>query len=270
MRRSSGLARIRQASWAGCAVLVLLAPSARAQGFFEFFDPSPQRIESQLQRAGFELRGPLVRRGDVYIGDVMTANGVRERLVIDAHSTKIVARYPAHGRGAAPDGGDYAESWFGSPRPPHNVGPGQAQQYDDFGPIRRPAEPDVFAGVDPNAPPGTFFDDTGRGGYPDRSRPKSHVAKPKPNSAAPVAKSAPSAPEAPNAAGSPAPAVVSTAPEAAAAPAVESVKTAPAPEAAKPMPDAKPVAEATVAPAASQPRPSKAKALNDLPVTPLD
>ena len=264
MKLSSGLARIRQASWAGCAVLILLGPSARAQGFFDFFDPSPQRIEGQLQRAGFELRSPLVRRGDVYIGDVMTANGVRERLVIDAHSTKIVARYPAHGRGAAPEGGDYAESWFGSPRPPHNVGPGQAQQFDDFGPIRRPAEPDVFAGVDPNAPPGTFFDDTGRGGYPDRSRPRPHAAKPKPGPAATVAKSTPGVPEAPNAA----PAVVSTVPVAV-APAAESVKAAP--EAAKPTPGAKPVAEATVAPAAPPPRPSpKAKALNDLPVTPLD
>jgi hypothetical protein len=49
----AGLARVRQASWASCTVLVLLTPAARAQGLFDFFDPSPQRIESQLERSGF-------------------------------------------------------------------------------------------------------------------------------------------------------------------------------------------------------------------------
>jgi hypothetical protein len=274
-KQSSGIARIRQASWAGCAVLVLLAPAARAQGFFDFFDPSPQRIESQLERAGYELRAPIVRHGDVYIGDVLAANGTHERLVIDARTTKIVARYPAHARGwrdAPPewrDRGDYADSWFGAPRPPRAVGPAQAQEYDDFGPVRRPAEPGIFARVDPSAPPSVLFDDpSARGANIDKPRPKPHVAKPKLTSPAAVAKAAPTAPDAAQA---PDASAASPAENAKAAPAHADVAAPAAAEPAKPAAEPKPVAEATVAPAAPQPRPSpKPKALNDLPVTPLD
>jgi hypothetical protein len=273
-KRSFGLARLRRTSWAGCAVLAVIGSSAQAQGLFDFFDPSPQRIESQLERAGYELRAPLVRRGDVYIVDVLAGNGAHERLVIDARTTKIVAHYPAHGRGwrdAPPewrDRGDYADSWFGAPRPPRAVGPAQAREYDDFGPIRRPAEPDIFARADPSAPPGVLFDDpSGRGAFTDRPKPKPHVAKPKLNSPAPVAKAAPTAPDA------------AQAPDASAASPAENAKSppahadvaAPAAEPVKPAAEAKPVAEATVAAPVPQPRPSpKPKALNDLPVTPLD
>ncbi len=271
-KRSFGLARLRRATWAGCAVLVLIAPCARAQGLFDFFDPSPQRIESQLERAGYELRAPLVRHGDVYTADVLAGNGAHERLVIDARTTKIVAHYPAHGRGwrdAPPDWrdrGDYADSWFGAPRPPRAVGPAQAREYDDFGPIRRPAEPDEFARADPSAPPSVLLDDpSARGAFADRPKPKPHAAKPKSNSPAPVAKAAPTD--------------AAQAPDASAASPDESAKptpahadvAAPAAEPVKPAAEAKPVAEATVAPPAPQPRPSpKPKALNDLPVTPLD
>jgi hypothetical protein len=276
---SSGFARVRQAAWAGCTALVLLGPAAQAQGLFDFFDPSPQRIESQLERAGYVLRAPLARRGDVYIGDVMAANGVHERLVIDARTTKIVARYPARGRAWRDAPPDVADSWFGSPRPPRGVGPGQTQEFDDFGPVRRSTEPDLFARADPFAPSGIFNDDAAR------PKPKPHVVKPR-NYGAPAAKAAPTAPDASAAPGAAPPATAPAAPDASASPPAASAPApadsgkaaparvaapAPAAEAVKPVADAKPVAEATVAPAAPQPRPSpKPKALNDLPVTPLD
>lgn len=279
MKKSSyGLAGIRRVSWAGAAALVLLAPAVRAQGLFDFFDPSPQRIEIQLERAGYELRAPIVRRGDVYTADVLAGNGALERLVIDAHTTKIVGRYPARARGwreAPPDWrnrGDYADVWPGAPRPPRAVGP----EYDDFGPICRPTVPDEFTRADPSAPPGFLYDDpSARGANVDRPRPKPHVvAKPKPSSPAPVAKAAPTAPDAaqaPDASAAPVTENAKSAHADVAAPAVEPVKPAPAAEPAKPAAEAKPVAEATAAPPAPQPRPSpKPKALNDLPVTPLD
>ena len=280
--RRSRLVRIRQATWAGFAVVVLTGASARAQGFFDLFDPSPQRVEDKLQRSGYELRAPLVRHGDVYVGDVLAVNGAHERLVIDAHTMKIVAHYPARGRGAAPDwrdAGDDTDPWSGAPRPPRGIGPRPAQAFDDFGPVRRPGDPDVFARADPSAPAGGFFDDPAAGGgYLERPRPKPHPSKPKPTYVAPTAKSvgpAATAP-APTAAGLPAQAVVSTTPDASAAAPSETVKAAPAPArteapaaapAVKPVAEAKPVADAP----APQPRPaSKTKALNDLPVTPLD
>src|SRR5450432_2923006 len=84
------------AACAAAAVVILLAPAARAQNpFFFLFEPSPQRIERQLNAWGYGLRGPLVRRGDVYVADVVSDTGDRERLVIDARSARIVQRFPS-------------------------------------------------------------------------------------------------------------------------------------------------------------------------------
>ncbi len=58
---------------AAAAVLLAISPAAKAQGLFSFFGggPSPYEIERRLDAGGYTLTGPLVRRGDVYLADVV-------------------------------------------------------------------------------------------------------------------------------------------------------------------------------------------------------
>ena len=122
-------ARRRASTGAACAaaaVLMLLAPAARAQNLFFLFEPAPLRIERQLESAGYELRGPLVRRGDVYVADVVGQTGARERLIVDARTARIVDRFPSVAtrwrEGRFGDWRDDENSWNDAPpRPPQGV-----------------------------------------------------------------------------------------------------------------------------------------------------
>ena len=111
---------------AAAAVLIALSPAAKAQGLFSFFGggPSPYEIERQLDAGGYTLTGPMIRRGDVYVADVVIGRNDFERLMIDVETGRIVERFRVrspHWRDA--DQGDWSQgepdSWGSSaPRPP--------------------------------------------------------------------------------------------------------------------------------------------------------
>jgi ribonuclease E len=290
-----------------------MAPAARAQSFFSIFEPPSLRIEQQLEAAGYDLHGPVVQRGDVYVADVVAQGGERERLVIDARTSRIVRRWRVDRFGNMRDRED-PDSWDTQPRPPFAV----------------PQRPhDEFARTDPAAKPNVIFGEDGMNGPAtstfevDKPKPKPHVAKKKPAPVAPLAKASPSAPPptevvVPTPPPNPA-AVVTTPPNAPGAesqkpvsptakvqvetpngveakPAVEAkpveeakpsvelravTQTKPPTEAspatetkpteAKPVAETKPVAEVKAAAPATGARPDKKpKAVNDVPVNPLD
>ena len=304
----------RRALWsaASAAILILMAPAARAQFFFGIFEPPAVRVAHQLEVEGYDVRG-LVRRGDVYVADVVAQGGDRERLVIDARTTRIVERFPSVATRWRDDRYGYGrdredpDSWD-APRPPLAI---QQQRRDEVARTDPFAKPYGEDGM--NGPPTSTFE-------VDKAKPKPHVVKRRPAPAAPVAKDAPSAPPATEVVvptPTPNPAALATTPPN--APAAESqkpvsptakdqeetpsptvdakpagsgkpvaeakpeveprsvIQTKPATEAspatvtkpieAKPVTETKPVAEVK----ATAPRPEKKpKAVNDVPVNPLD
>lgn len=315
------------------AALVVFAPAARAEGFFDIFEPSPNHVQRDLADAGFEMRRPMIRRGNVYVCDVKSESGENFRLVVDARTGEILERFPAQRvrRAQRDDNGAFAvrDGWDGPPRPPGGIEP-------------RPGILGLFLDDPEDAPPRRLdsHEQTARGDFipqgvtngedpramaPRADKPK-HTAKHK---VAPAIKAASTTVEpaasseastAPQAVGvapdnvAPQPVMApSAAPGAAAAPVIEQPqpteaaksteavtpadthKPADAPKpleaakpaepanptaAAKPVAPAPPVAEAKAAEpakpvvevkAVSAPHSaSKTKAVNDLPVTPLD
>jgi hypothetical protein len=235
---------------AAVAVLLALSPAAKAQGLFSFFGggPSSDDIERRLEASGYELTHTLIRRGDVYLADVAVGRGDVERLVIDAENGRIVQRFRAgweRPRDAAPRAWDSEpfDARDSPPRPPVDVDRGGSGDALDL--------PDARA--EPRAPTGDRIARSGaRAISPDpleKPKPKPSEAKHKTTAPAPAVKAAALTP--PEANGAPA---AKPPPRAAAADAPGSVAGA-----------ASPPPEAPAAPA-----PTKSKAVNDLPVTPLD
>jgi hypothetical protein len=324
------------------AAMLAATPAARAQSFFGLFDTpeSPHQIVRDLEDEGFQFRGPLIRRGDVYVADVVGSDGGRQRLVIDTHSGRVIERYAQHGWRDRPTWRerDLADVWGGPPRPP--VGMDGRPPRDGYGednqeapPPRRSGPDREFARGDDGNPPAVVYGDHDAGNgmmdldrpkTPDTPKPRPHVAKHKTAPAAATAsrdgKTDPSTAAAARAdassAATEAPKPTAVAPErapvVAAKPVVETPKpeveaakppvetskpvveaSRPAEEAPKPeIETSRPVAEAPkpiietpkpvaevakpavetpkpVAAAAPSPKP-KHKAINDLPVTPLD
>lgn len=85
--------RLATATSLALAAALIVSPVARAQGFFSFYDISPRQIVSMLEDQGYDLRGPLVRRGDVYVCDVDSVSGRSMRLVVNAHDGRVLERF---------------------------------------------------------------------------------------------------------------------------------------------------------------------------------
>ncbi len=240
---------IRSTAVAGLALaaaLTLAGPS-RAQGFFSFFDMSPRQIADMLADDGYRLRGPLYRRGDVYVCDVVSVSGRPARLIVNAHDGRIVERYGAHASRARSPYDDYA------PRGASHDG-GRFAYGDPYG-----ASPRVFGGDDLSGPKP---DDAGKA---KRHAVKKHKEPSVAKAPASEPTSAPDTPAKPAAA--PAASTAAVAPSSPAPAPKETAKPAPPPaqakvEAEKPAP-AKPAA------APAKPEPERKK-LNDLPVGTLD
>ena len=245
----------RRLGWAAAALVLFAAPTvAQAQGFFFLFgNPSPYEIERRLTAAGYVLSGPLTMRGDVYLADVVVRGEGPERLVIDVQSGRILERYRGRAdrwREAAappPSGwGDDPRQWNG-PRPPAAIGPDVAPP-DAF----EPAKPNVLE--------------------TPKAKPKAAETKPKaPPRSAPVA----DVNNPPPAAVVPAPAVTTPAASPSPAPSAAAVPPTPAPAASPsatpPLQAAKADAPSVAKPPSPAPAaPAKSKAVNDIPVTPLD
>jgi hypothetical protein len=249
---------------AAAAILIALSPAAKAQGLFSFFGggPSPYDIERQLDAGGYTLTGPMIRRGDVYVADVVIGRNDFERLMIDVDTGRIVERFrvrPPHWRAA--DQRDWSQgepdSWGSSaPRPPVDL---------DVRDTR--AEPPVWS-----------RSQIVRG--EDAAKPPDQIKKPKPKSPDAKRTSAPPAAvaKATNPPASEKPAEPAATP-AVVTPAVVTPPVATPASPPPPSPAAKADAPASVVAAKSPPPaetpdappPSKKpKAVNDLPVTPLD
>ena len=85
--------RLATATSLALAAALIVSPVARAQGFFSFYDISPRQIVGMLEDQGYDLRGPLVRRGDVYVCDVDSVSGRSMRLIVSAHDGHVLERF---------------------------------------------------------------------------------------------------------------------------------------------------------------------------------
>jgi hypothetical protein len=250
-------ARKRWGGFAAAATLLLaMTASADAQGFFDVFrrGPSPYDIERRLEDAGYVLQRPLVLRGDVYLADVEAGRGRFQRLVIEADSGRILERFRA-GRDVDPDIGA-ADPW-GAPAviPPNRSGP-----------------PSIYLSPEPSDAPKA------------KAKPKPAEAKRDAATPTPAANAVNSPPAA---APAPTPTAAAAAPAPVSTPAASEVAkteaptgpaaTKPAAPAPSPTPSQLAKTDAPAAgPTAAKPAPApaeapaKKKAINDLPVTPLD
>jgi hypothetical protein len=100
---------------AGGLAVVSTSP-AKAQLFNFLFNDAvrPEQVERMLEMRGLEPIGPIVRNGEVYIVDVALPSGRQQRLIIDAYDGRIleqfrVAVHRFYGEASAP-------------RPPSDVG----------------------------------------------------------------------------------------------------------------------------------------------------
>ena len=256
----------RRLGWAAAALVLLALPTAaQAQGFFFLFgSPSPYEIERRLEAAGYALTGPLTLRGDVYLADVVVRGEGPERLVIDAQSGRIIERYRGRAdrwrEAAAPPPVDLgrrsapveraaparrrsAPTWRRrTPSSRRSPTSSRRPRPKPKKPVRDQAEVDAQAGAGRQCE------------QPAARRRRSAAGRDEPAAPPPAVSSSPAA----------APASPSPAPSAAAAPASPLRPRAPSIEAAKA--DAPSVAK----PPAAAPAPAKSKAVNDIPVTPLD
>jgi hypothetical protein len=258
--------RFAAASALALAAALTVAAPARAQGFFSFYEMSPRQIADMLDDDGYQIRGPMIRRGDIYVVNAVSISGRPTRLIVDARDGHILDRYAER-----PDSRSRDDDARGL-RPPRNIGDddeasaprGQQQALGDlFSPPSRVYGNDSLSLTQPDAAPPA----------PD-VKPKHHVAKKHKDSA--LAK-APATPPSPDASSTPKPDGSSVAAVAPGAPDPEGKKPA-----AEPSPAPKAVASPEPAPVekkaetekpkpAPSPKPEPArKKLNDLPVGTLD
>ena len=144
-RWKSLLARPRLAAAALAAGLVGAGvTSAQAQLFNWDSTLPPDRIERMVQASGYRLTGPVVRRGAVYLANVLGRENDPERLIIDAREGRLLQRFPAgRRRVAAVDAWGYAprgavvDDW--APRPQGLIGGWFGRDEEEYAPPRPPA-----------------------------------------------------------------------------------------------------------------------------------
>jgi hypothetical protein len=214
------------------AILAMSAAPARSQAPGWDSALPPGEIAHTIEERGYQLVGPLVRHGRVYIANVLGQEDVPERLVIDAHDGRLLHHYP------------------GDPAIRRQVG-----NPDEWSPVANffdhlfGHQEEEVAPLSP--PPASDFYET--------PKPKAQARRAKPESR-PAAQ--PAMAPGDNKASSPAPAVTTTAPTAPPPPAAttgaKATPPAPAPE------------TAAAAPGAPPPKTSSPKPINDVPVAPLE
>ncbi len=242
------------------AVALVVATPAAAQSFFSYYEMSPRQIAGMLADDGYEIRGPMYRRGDVYICDVISVSGRPARLIVDAHDGHVVERFAS------------APRWRYSTedeslRPPRNIGGGDDRQADQdersaphrsdltlgdvLGPQTRVYGNDNLLSQKPPSP--SIVPDESAAPKPKHSAVKKH----RPSS---VAKAIPVVPETTPSPEVPTPAAVAPSSVAAVAPNGAGDVKKSTEEAARPAPTvaAKPAAELAPTPAAS-PKPGQSK-----------
>jgi hypothetical protein len=244
------------------AVALAVATPAAAQSFFSFYEMSPRQIAGMLADDGYEIRGPMWRRGDVYICDVTSVSGRSVRLIVNAHDGHVVERFAStpHWRYSTDEQ---------TLRPPRNVA--RDDDSDDEQDDRSAARRSQLALGDVLSPQSRVYgNDSLLSPKPSPSPAPDEFAAPKPKHAikkhrAPVA--AKVSPVAPDATPSPDAAKPTVAPSsvAAVAPSSGADVKKPAEDAVKPVPPAvaKPTVEIAPEPAQSKPEPEKRAAANE-------
>jgi len=271
--------RRRNALAASMLVSLVLAPmAARADSIFDMFSPavSPYAVQNNLARSGFVAHSAVVRRGDVYLVDASDRAGVPQRLIIDAQSGRIVERYslrPSPWEEARrPDVRPRmdASEWSYAPRPEVDVPVTRPKVIEAF-PSENPpmpprvARPRQLAYGDGHAatPPAVYVPET-----KSVEKPKPKVFRPRPV-ALPVASDPPQTTTV-----APSAIVQPSTPPQATEPAQQPVAAEPTAPATTGLVASSGTAETPVA-KAPQPAPppapaAKSKAINDIPVAPLD
>jgi hypothetical protein len=293
----------RFATTAGLALATALfaTGASQAQNFFGFgsYELSPRQVAGVLSDDGYQLHGPITRRGDVYVCDAVSVSGRSVRLIVSARDGRVIDRYATGERRRYADDDNDGRSRAGS-----DWGWSRQQRYANDDEDSRPAaqaQPrdqlalgDVFGGTSrvygndmfapkPAPTPAPTTDSV------DPPKPKHHAAKKHHDSSPAVAKAPPSDAGTPVAepSATPSPSVAAVAPSAPEKSAVEPskpvsapdvVKPMPTPEASAPTPSPKQTTAETDKPAAAEaPKPApvtksegQRKKLNDLPVGTLD
>ena len=284
-RRNLGKSARRLAAIGFVAAATALAAGAPARAesfFFGLFSPDvpPISIRQAIERSGYTLRSALVRRGDVYVCDVVDRAGVGQRFIIDAHKGTLLQRFAVprdasgdsrrgdlNARSTGDDGG-YA------PRPEVDV-PARLPYHEEYVNIGPNGDADVPTDIPrphvvARGPmPSLMAPSPVETKPPPPEKPKVHIAKPAPTPVAPTATATvTSASVDPGASATivvpastitpqPTPSAAAATPIPAPA-ASEQPKTAEA-ESAKPAPAPSPSAA-----------PTAKKSINDIPVAPLD
>jgi hypothetical protein len=69
------------------------APAAQAQGFLSFGEASPRDVVDGLYEQGYTVRLPMIRRGDVYVVDAVSASRRPMRLIVSARDGHVLQRF---------------------------------------------------------------------------------------------------------------------------------------------------------------------------------
>jgi len=281
--------RFATTSGLALAAALFAAGPTRAQSFFDSYQLSPRQVAGVLSDDGYQLRGPIMRRGDVYVCDAVSVSGRSVRLIVSARDGHVIDRYATDDRRRyADDGKDWGWS-----RPPRTVDEdddksaqprNQFALGDLFNPPSRVYGNDMFA-PKPTPAPSPTSDSA------EAPKPKHHALK-KHHESAPAVAKAPASEPTPVAqpSATPSPSVAAVAPSAPEKSAVEPPKPAPTPDVVKPAPTPDAAASPTpqpkqatvandkpaaveaqkpVAPVTQKPE-SQRKKINDLPVGTLD
>ncbi len=166
--------RFAAASGLALAAALVFAAPAGAQSFFSFYEMSPRQIVGMLADDGYELRAPMLRRGDVYVADVTSVSGRSVRLIVSARDGHVVERFASAPRVRQDDDEDVSRfartrRYDEDPQPSDRGSRGQMALGDIFNPPSRVYGNDSMFGSKPT-PPSDVPDDA-------TPKPKHHVAK---------------------------------------------------------------------------------------------
>jgi hypothetical protein len=233
------------------AAALFAAGPTRAQGFFDSYQLSPRQVAGVLSDDGYQLRGPIIRRGDVYVCDAVSVSGRSVRLIVSARDGRVIDRYATDDRRRyADDGKDWG--WSRPPRTADEDEDRAAQprnQFalgDLFNPPSRVYGNDSLFGPRPTPSPSPTSDST------DTAKPKHHAIK---KHRDPAVAKAPASEPTPGAqpSATPSPSVAAVAPDKSS---VETPKPVATPDVGKPTPDAA---------ASPTPQPKQTTVENDKP-----
>lgn len=77
-----------------CAQGLMDSSRAYSQPLNSHSTLSPRQIERMIEDRGYQLTGPVVRHGQVYLADVLGQEDNEERLIFDARDGRLLHRYP--------------------------------------------------------------------------------------------------------------------------------------------------------------------------------